>query len=215
MNAESTASLQASYDSVTREYAAHFWDELTAKPLDRALLDCFAELVRGQGTVADLGCGPGQIGRYLHDRGLPVLGLDLSPAMVAAARRLSPELEFRQGSMLALDVPDAAWAGIVAFYSIIHIPPDDLPRACAEFARALRAGGYALLAFHVGNERHHLDQWWGHTVALDFQFYEPEQLEDRLTEAGFVVEARLTRRPYEPLEHPSQRGYLLARKPDR
>jgi SAM-dependent methyltransferase len=213
MGAETTAALRASYDRVTEEYAAQFFGELAAKPLDRALLDAFAELARGQGVVADLGCGPGQIGRYLHDRGLPVVGIDLSPAMVAAAQRLSPAIPFQQGSMLALDAEDAAWAAIVAFYSIIHIPPDELPRAFAEFARVLRPGGHALLAFHIGHERVHRDEWWGHNVSLDFQFYAPEQLEHLLTAAGFTIEARLVRRPYEPVEHPSQRGYLLARKP--
>jgi SAM-dependent methyltransferase len=213
MNDETTAALAASYDRVAAEYAARFWDELAAKPLDRALLDYFAEQVRGRGTVADVGCGPGQIGRYLHERGLPVVGVDLSPEMVALARRLSPEMTFLKGSMLALDVEDGAWGGIVAFYSIIHVPPEELPRACAEFFRALRPDGLALLSFHVGQERRHRDEWWEQPVSLDFQFYTPEELEQPLVEAGFVVEARLVRRPYEPVEHPSQRGYLFARKP--
>ena len=213
MDAETTAALRVSYDRVTEEYAAQFFGELAAKPLDRALLDAFAELVRGQGTVADLGCGPGQVARYLHDRGVPAVGIDLSPEMVAVARRLSPDIPFQQGSMLALEVEDAAWAGIVAFYSIIHIPLEELPRAFAEFSRVLRPGGYALLAFHIGQERIHRDEWWGHDVSLDFQFYEPEELEALLTGAGFTIEARLVRRPYEPVEHPSQRGYILARKP--
>lgn len=165
MNDETTAALAASYDRVAAEYAARFWDELAAKPLDRALLDYFAEQVRGRGAVADLGCGPGQISRYLHERGLPVVGVDLSPEMVALARRLSPEMTFLQGSMLALDVEDGAWGGIVAFYSIIHVPPEELPRACAEFFRVLRPDGLALLSFHVGQERRHRDEWWEQPVS--------------------------------------------------
>src|SRR4051812_8617278 len=101
------ANLQTGYDSIAEEYAAQFFHELDHKPLDRALLESFAELVRDRGPVADIGCGPGQIGRYLHDRGLDVVGIDLSAGMVALAQRLSPEMTFRQGSMLALDVPDA------------------------------------------------------------------------------------------------------------
>ena len=60
---------QAGYDAVAEEYAERFFDELAAKPLDRALLDCLAELTRGLGVVADIGCGPGQIARYLADHG--------------------------------------------------------------------------------------------------------------------------------------------------
>lgn len=208
-----TSATQASYDRVAEEYAARFFDELAHKPLDRALLDCFAEQVRGRGPVGDVGCGPGQIARYLHARGLAAVGIDLSPEMVALARRRTPEVTFRQGDMLALPADAAAWAGLVAFYSLIHLPPGDVPRALREFRRVLRPDGLLLLAFHIGRERVHLDEWWGHPVALDFQFFDPATLARQVEEAGFVVEARIERRPYTAVEHPSRRGYLLARKP--
>ncbi len=213
MDPETTAALQASYDRVAEEYAARFFDELAHKPLDRALLDCFAEQVRELGPVAELGCGPGQIARYLRERGVSILGIDLSAEMVALARRLTPEITFRQGTMLALDVEDGAWGGIVAFYSIIHLPPDDLPQALAEFHRALRPGGLVLLSFHVGDERVHADEFLGKPVAIDAYFYQPETIEGHLRAAGFTIEARLERQPYVAVEYPSRRGYLFARKP--
>lgn len=203
---------QTSYDQVAEEYAARFFDELNHKPLDRALLDYFADQVRGNGLVADLGCGPGQIARYLHDRGLSALGIDLSPEMVKLAQQLSPDISFKQGSMLALDVADGAWVGITAFYSVIHLTPEELPQAMREFHRALQPGGLALLAFHLGEQTIHLDEWWEKSVDLDFHFYPFATIEHALEEAGFVVEARVERRPYEPFEHPSQRAYLFARK---
>jgi SAM-dependent methyltransferase len=206
------ANLQSSYDHVAPDYAAQFFHELDHKPLDRALLDCFAELIGERGPVADIGCGPGQIGRYLYDHGLDVLGIDLSPEMVALAARLSPDMIFHQGSMLALDVPDAAWAGIVAFYSVIHLTPEQLPHGLGEFYRVLRPGGRVLLSFHIGQERLHRDELFGHPVDLDFQFYESATLIEALEAAGFTVEARLERRPYTEVEHPSRRGYLLAQK---
>lgn len=201
------------YDAVAADYAARFADELAAKPLDRALLGAFAELVRGRGPVADVGCGPGHVARALHERGLPVVGLDLAPAMVAAARRLHPDLPFQVGSMLALPVEDGAWGGIVAFYSIIHLPPRAVPQALAEFHRALRPGGRMLLAFHLGDETRHLDEWWGRPVDLDFHFFAIDDMARWLAEAGFAVEARVEREPYAPTEVATRRGYLLAHKP--
>ena len=50
--------------------------------MDRQLLDRFADSVRGAGVVCDLGCGPGQVARYLQERGLPVCGVDLSLGMI-------------------------------------------------------------------------------------------------------------------------------------
>jgi SAM-dependent methyltransferase len=212
LDPEAIEATQASYDRIAEEYAARFFGELAHKPLDRALLDAFADEVRELGTVADIGCGPGQIGRYLHDRGLAVIGIDLSPQMVALARRLSPQMQFRQGSMLALDLDDGSLGGIVAFYSIIHIPPEHLSQALREFHRVLAPGGLALLSFHVGLECVHSQEMLGKPVTLDFQFYEPETLARELGGAGFIVQARLVRQPYVPQEHPSVRGYLLARK---
>lgn len=209
---ERMAALQSSYDRVAAEYAERFFGELDQKPLDRALLDYFAEQVRGVGTVADIGCGPGQIARYLHGCGLPVVGVDLSPEMVALAQRLTPEVDFRQGSMLDLDASDAAWAGIVAFYSIIHLTPDEMPRALHEFCRVLRPGGLLLLAFHLGCEVVHRQDWWDCPVDLDFHFYDREAVEGAATAAGCAIEAWLDRQPYTEVEYPSRRAYLLARK---
>lgn len=201
-----------SYDRVAAEYAARYGDELRHKPLDRALLDWFAGETRGLGTVADVGCGPGHVARYLHERGLPVVGIDLSAEMVAAAQRLTPDVPFEQGSILALPAPDGAWAGIVAFYSIIHIAPVDLARAAAEFARVLRPGGIALVSFHLGTEVRHLDEFFGQPVALDFYFYELADLATVFEAAGFEIEARLERRAHPAIETPTRRGYLLMRR---
>lgn len=205
--------LPRSYDRVARAYAERFFDELDHKPLDRALLDCFAEQVGPLDPVADLGCGPGQVGRYLHERGLPVCGIDLSAEMVAVARELNPALTVRQGSMVSLDAADGAWGGIVAFYSIIHLTDDELPCAFDEFHRVLRPGGLLLVAFHVGTETVHRDELWGEPVDLDFRFFKPATIVPLLEAAGFAVEAKIERQPYPTVEFPSRRAYLLARKP--
>ena len=105
--------------------------------------------------------------RYLAERGVKVCGIDLSPAMVERAQQLNPGIEFTQGNMLALDVKDEAFAGIVAFYSIIHIPREQVVIALREFKRVLRHGGWLLLAFHIGEGVKHLDEWWGYAVSVD------------------------------------------------
>ena len=73
--------IRATYDAVAELYAQAFVDELQRKPFDRELLGRYAELVRGRGAVWDIGCGPGHVGRYLHERGIPVSGFDLSAEM--------------------------------------------------------------------------------------------------------------------------------------
>jgi SAM-dependent methyltransferase len=201
-----------SYDAVAAEYTARIAGELAHKPFDRSLLDAFA--ARVSGPVADVGCGPGHVGAYLSERAVPVTGIDLSDGMLAEARRLYPGIAFERGDMTALAAPDGAWAGIVAFYSIIHLPRAAVPEALRELRRTLRPGGLLLLAFHVGSESRHLDELWGHAVDVDFHFFESAEMTTWLQAAGFEVESAVERDPYAPdVEHQSRRAYVLAVNP--
>ena len=205
---------QHSYDLVAAEYAARIYDELRHKPFDRAQLDALIARTRGLGPLCDLGCGPGQVARYLHDHGAPALGVDLSPGMLTHARRLNPGLVFHQGDMLALPVPNEAWGGIAALYSLIHIPRPRMADALAEPRRVLVPGGWLLATFHLGRETLHADELFGQAVSLDFHFFETEEMAEWLRGAGFASIEAAERGPYAPeVEHQSRRAYLFAQKP--
>jgi SAM-dependent methyltransferase len=208
---------EASYDSVAGEYADEIYGELAGKPFDRDLLDRFAQRTRG-GLVCDLGCGPGQIARYLRDRGVDAFGLDLSAGMLAQARRLNPDIQFVQSSMLGLGLCNEALDGIAAFYSIIHIPRQLVPSALAEMQRVLKPSGLLLVTFHLGVEDTHHDELFGHLVSLDVALFTSAEMGNYLRASGFRLEEVLEREPYSPeIEYQSRRGYILAsnRSPDR
>jgi len=211
---QKNSDVQSSYDRVADEYARHLYDELQRKPLDRKLLDRFADSVRGSGRVCDLGCGPGQVARYLWERGVAACGMDLSPGMIERARQLNPEIEFRQGDMTALDVPANSWAGIAAFYAIVNLPPADVTQAIAEMWRVLRPGAPLLLSFHIGEEVSHVEDLWGCAVSLDFYFFRAADVAGYLRAAGFEIDEIIEREPYAPeVEYQSRRAYIFARKP--
>jgi SAM-dependent methyltransferase len=111
-----------------------------------------AGLLHGDGVVADVGCGTGATSRMLADFGLDVLGIDLSPNMLGEARHRNPDLRFQVGSMTDLDFDDGHFEGICAWYSVIHIPDDQLPQVMSEFHRVPRPGGWVLRAFQVGEQ---------------------------------------------------------------
>ncbi|MFJ3723276.1 class I SAM-dependent methyltransferase [Streptomyces sp. NPDC090045] len=213
-------SVRASYDAVAVDYARLVGTELARKPLDRAMLAAFAEYVRGAGVrgnggrggraVADLGCGPGRVTAHLDGLGVRAFGVDLSPAMVAVARRTYPGLRFEVGAMAALDVADGVLGGVLAWYSTVHTPPAELPVVFAEFARVLAPGGYTLIAFEAGDERIRLEHAYGHPFALDVYGTPPDLIADLLAGAGLAEVARLVREP-DSLEK-SPQGFLLARK---
>lgn len=203
---------QASYDRVAVEYGERYKDEMNDKPFDRACLDRLAREVGDLGPICDMGCGPGQVARYLHRQGVQTLGVDLSPNMVAEAQRLNPEINFHQGNVLSLPDADNAWGGIAAFYCIIHIPRQHIVAALQEMKRVLKPGGILLVTFHIGTEIKHLDAWWEKPVSLDFAFYLPAEMESWLGEAGFELKETLIREPNPEVEVATQRAYVFATK---
>ncbi|TQS40973.1 class I SAM-dependent DNA methyltransferase [Cryptosporangium phraense] len=201
--------IRAGYDSLAVDCADHWADELDTRPVDRAIVDAFAELV-GSGRVADVGCGPGIKTAYLHERGLDAFGIDLSPQMVAVARERHPHVRFEVGTMLALDVPDASLAGVAAMFSIIHVTEDRLPTVFAEFARVLAPGGQVLLVFQTDAETLHKSEAFGRPIDIDFLRHPVELVVDLLSAAGLAVHARLIRERDETMT--ARYAYLLARK---
>jgi SAM-dependent methyltransferase len=215
--AEFLSATRASYDAVAAGYAERFGDELAARPLDRGILAGFAELVRvaGLGPVADIGCGPGWVTAWLTDQGVDASGIDLSPRMIAQARHRYPGLRFEVGSMLALDLPDGALGGVLAWYSTIHVPDELLPGAFAEFRRVLAPGGLVLLGFQVGDEPQHRSESLGQAISLDFHQRQPDQVAGLLAQAGLAVRATMRREPDDQGDFPERtpQGFVLARKP--
>ena len=181
---EDPSRTRESYDEIAATYTERMFTELAGKPLDRHLLNRFAEDVGARGRVADLGCGPGHVARYLHEQGVRMLGIDLSPRMIDWARKRSPEIEFRVGDMRALELADGALAGIVAFYSLIHIDEAEMGSTLRELRRVLAPGGLLLVAFHIGEETVHRDELWGHAVSLDFRFLMPPRMVAHLDGGG-------------------------------
>jgi ubiquinone/menaquinone biosynthesis C-methylase UbiE len=153
--------------------------------------------------VLDVGCGPGRTTGLLAARDLPVIGIDLSPGMIEVARRDHPELDFRVGSMTALDLADGSVAGVVSWWSIIHLPRDVVPQAFAEFHRVLAPGGVLLMGFHVGEEStHKTSGYGGHPMNIHVHRWTGPALSEIAVGAGFT--------PYLDAEIPGDR--LLFRR---
>jgi SAM-dependent methyltransferase len=189
---------RSSYDTDASGYAEKVRGLLDGMPYLRASLALFAELVEaaGGGPVADVGCGPGYVTGYLHDAGLDVFGIDLSPEMVALARRDYPGLRFEVGTMTDLALADDSVAGIVAFWSVIHVPDHAVPGVFQQFRRVLRPGGLVLVGFHVGDEtRHTSEGYTGRPINVESHHRRPSEVAGWLRDAGFAIEAELVIRP--------------------
>lgn len=207
--------VRATYDEVAVAYAEHLADELDAKPFDRWLLERVADVAAG-GPVADAGCGPGHVALHLALAGADVTGFDLSPGMVAEARRRFPELSFEVGDLTALPSPpdgSSGWSAIAAWYSLVHLAGSELRPAIGLLAAALRPGGWLAVAVHLGPEVRHLTEWWDHEVDVDFTLHDRADVLDAFAVAGLVDVEWYVRSPIPGAEVETERLYVLARRP--
>lgn len=188
---------RTSYDTVAESYADIVRD-LSGHTVMLHVFALFADLVgrAGGGPVLDVGCGPGQITAHLRGLGLDISGVDLSPGMIAIAEREYPDIRFDVGSMTDLGGADASVAGLVAWYSTIHVPDEDLRKAFHDFRRILRPNGVLLLGFHVGDGTNHKTEGYGgHPMKVSVHKRRVETVAGWLRETGFRIEVGMNEDP--------------------
>ena len=206
--------VRSSYDAVATAYADQLVDELEGLPFESWLLDRVVAGAAGK-PVVELGSGPGHVTAHLAGRGADAMGIDLSPAMVAEARRRFPALTFEVGDLRQLSRPAASsgWAAVLGWYSLIHLAPSELPAAVAALARPLAPGGWLIVALHAGTEIRHLDEWFGHEVDLDLVLHDPRDVVRTVEAAGLIDLEWYLRGPLAARGETTERLYVVGRKP--
>jgi SAM-dependent methyltransferase len=201
------------YDATAASYAATRIDELSKKPLDRLLLKEFASLNKNKGVCADFGCGPGQTTKFLFDHGVKdIIGVDISPRMVATAQGLFPDIKFMTGDLLALPCASDFFASAIAFYAIVHFDYNQIRTAFSEINRVLKGGGQFLFSYHVGKEVVHFDKANEIDVDIDLYFWQTDKILELLLTNNFRLIDAIERLPYPDAEYASRRAYVWAEK---
>jgi SAM-dependent methyltransferase len=209
-----TEELRSAHDVLAEFYAARLANALDGMPVDRAVLSLFRDLILdgAEGTaIGDVGCGSGRLAPHLAAQGLAPHGVDLSPEMVRVARRDFPGFPFEVADLRVLPFADSSLAGVVCWYSLMYLAPADRRCAFSELARVVRPGGYLATAFKVGDD---MVRRGGRTTGLGIEFdvywFSAEEMERRISEAGFRVTFRAGR-PADVDEQQPQ-GYLIAQR---
>jgi uncharacterized protein len=206
------ARVRTSYDAIATAYADHLVDELRGLPFETWLLD--RVLADAAGPVVEVGSGPGHVTAYLADGGADATGIDLSPEMVAEARRRFPGSRFEVGDLRRLSRPatSSGWGAVLAWYSLIHLAASELAGAVAALVRPLAPGGRLVLGMHAGSEVRHLDEWFEHEVELDFVLHDPAFVVGAVEAAGLVDVEWYLRGPLTARGETTQRLYVTGRK---
>jgi SAM-dependent methyltransferase len=211
-----TKELRDAHDVLSEWYATNLVGVVAGMPVERAMLDLFAEMTLAVGPeVADVGCGTGRLLPYLASRGLSPRGADLSPRMIEVAQRENPGFAYEVADLRELPFQDASLAGVVCWFSLIFLAPDARARAFAELGRVVKPGGYLVTAFKHGDGTAHRNAPGSRvgSLGIDFDRYwlSPREMEDRFAAAGF---APVFQGSTPPEEAQPPYGYMLVRRTD-
>jgi ubiquinone/menaquinone biosynthesis C-methylase UbiE len=211
------ATAKAVYDMTAPAYVRFVGTEISAAtegPIDQSLLVAFVELIKRRSIerVADIGCGPGRAAAFMAARGLDVVGVDISQAMLSVARSAHPHIKFEEGQLDALPFETGVFGGAVCWYSIIYTPPGRLAEAFAELTRVLMPGGYLLLAFQAEDEPIHRANAHGTHLPLTSYRHSVQDIADRLEDLDFRIYTTVLRAP--DLENETTfQGFVIASSP--
>ncbi|WP_449373674.1 class I SAM-dependent methyltransferase [Arthrobacter psychrolactophilus] len=172
--------VRRAYVSRAAEYTARLGSIADMHELDLQRISAWAEPISG--PILDAGCGPGQWTDFLHRHGAEISGIDLVPEFVETARLRFPDVSFAKGSLQALEVADGSLQGILAWYSLIHFSPEELPSILAELARVLAPQGRLLVGFFDGKA----GESFSHAVTTAY-FHSVAEMSGLLRDAGFDV----------------------------
>ncbi len=206
--------VRTAYATVAAAYAEQLCDELAGLPFESWLLRRVVDLAGGA-PVIEVGTGPGHVAAFLAGAGADVTGLDLSPEMIAEARRRYPGVGYEVGDLRRLMRPASSdgWGAVFAWYSLIHFAASELPAVIAALVRPLRAGGWLVLALHAGAEVRTVTDWFGAEVELDFVLHEPAEIVATVEQAALSDLEWYHRGPITARGEDTERLYVLARKP--
>ncbi|WP_411733074.1 class I SAM-dependent methyltransferase [Paeniglutamicibacter sp.] len=172
--------VQQAYSGRSAEYTSALGAIDQMHALDHHCIGRWAELIGGR--VLDAGCGPGHWTDFLHMRGVDVSGIDLVAEFVDGARRRFPDVTFEVSSLRHIDAADGSLKGVLAWYSLIHVPPTELPVILSELSRVLAPQGHLLIGFFEGDSAEPFD----HAITTAY-YWSVEQMTSLLHNAGFEV----------------------------
>jgi len=200
------------YNRVAEKYHRLFHNELNEKAYDRKLLDNFANKFTPGSLICDAGCGPSaHIGRYLFDKGMNVVGVDISDRCIEMATDFNPGMQFSREDIAMMTFDPGAFDGLISYYSIIHTSKKFVSKIFSEFNRVLKPQGYLLVAVKFGEEERFLSQLLGIKTEIYFSWFTEPEIEAYLTNAGFTIELLEKRNPYD-FEIKNERIFAVGRK---
>lgn len=200
------------YNLAAQKYDELFHNEMNEKKYDRTLLDDFASRFNRDSLVCDAGCGPSaHIGRYLFDKGIKVIGVDISEKCVELARIYNPEMKFECADIGSMPFAENTFDGLISYYSIINTPKIYIGKLFSEFNRVLKPNGCLLVAAKAGTSEGYIDELLGIKTKNYFSHFTKEEIVSYFKDTGFSLEFIDQRNPYS-FEISNERIFAIGKK---
>jgi ubiquinone/menaquinone biosynthesis C-methylase UbiE len=200
------------YNLAAQKYHELFHNEMNEKEYDRKLLDSFATRFNNDSFICDAGCGPSaHIGKYLFDKGIKVVGVDISEKCVELARINNPEMKFECADIASIPFDDNTFDGLISYYSIINTPKIYMNKIFAEFRRVLKPDGFLLVSVKAGTTEGYIDDLLGVKTKIYSSLFTQEEIVDYFSKAGFLLEFFNKRNPYD-FEINNERIFAIGKK---
>ncbi|MEM7344977.1 MAG: methyltransferase domain-containing protein [Chloroflexota bacterium] len=194
---EVNSTTRQAYNLVAEKYYELFQNEMEEKAFDLKFLRSFAKRFQGGALICDAGCGPcGHIGKILLEKGLEVIGVDISDKCIEIAKKQNPTMQFERGDISNLRFPDNSFDGIIAYYSILDTPKIYVDRVFKEFGRVLKKDGSLLVAVKAGNTEGYAEELLGIETKIYKTLFTEEEIIRYFKDGGFELETIEKRGPY-------------------
>lgn len=177
---DSFARVVEAYESPSSDAEGLLGTRIAPDDPDRSVIEPWAEAVAGR--ILDVGSGTGRWAGHLAGLGHAVEGLEPVERLIGLARATYPSVVFHQGSIDDLTGSTMQWDGILAWYSLIHLGPRELPQALAVLRAALKEDGSLLMSFFSGP----LQESFNHPVTTAYRWPMADVVRI-VTESGFGV----------------------------
>jgi ubiquinone/menaquinone biosynthesis C-methylase UbiE len=197
------------YEKIADRYTNQYFNDFT----DRVYLDLFLNKVQKNGTIVDIGCGPGQFSYYIDQKGFKVIGVDYSAEMIKIAREKNPKLEFLHLDMRNLSFNENSIDGLLAAYSLIHIPSQDIQKTINRFYKVVKPGGYIEIIVQKGEQDRIVKEPLMPTEKMFVNFFTVEKLSNYLLNAMFTVIYQTEAKSQDPESMSDTIIYIIAQKP--
>jgi SAM-dependent methyltransferase len=134
------------YNKIAPEFARKWFLDQSIEPRIHSFLD----LLEPNASVLDIGCGCGRDVLTMRNMGADVVGIDLSSAMLAEARRRVPDAIFRRMDARQLSYPRETFSGVWACAVLLHMPDKEVHRTLSEIWRVLKPEGILAMTVQEG-----------------------------------------------------------------